>query len=178
MRLLGDSWTDSARPERPRPAGVLALAYERAGEAHVLLTRRSSDLPEHGGQISFPGGAPEPGDRSLLETALRETREELGCDTGALEVVGELPPVYIIVTNFLVAPFVAVSAAPPVCRPDPAEVDKLIELPLSHLKRPGAVAEEVWELRGRKARVPFYRFGPHKIWGATARMLAMLAAAI
>jgi len=162
----------------PRPAAVLVPAFESAGEAHLLLTLRPRSLPEHGGQISFPGGAWQEGDSSLLETALRETREELEIDTNRVEVVGSLGPVYIGVTHYLVTPFVAVLPDPPHCRPDPAEVEVIIELPVRSLMDPRCVRRESWNLRGRDVIVPFYPWGPHKIWGATARMLAMLVRAL
>ena len=94
--------------ETSRPAAVLVILY-RPDELHVLLTKRTERLSEHAGQISFPSGSPEPEDSSLLETALRETREELDIAAEAFEIAGELAPIYIPPSNFQVTPFVALA---------------------------------------------------------------------
>jgi len=155
----------------PRPGGVLLLLYPRDGTLHIALTRRADTLLNHKGQISFPGGARE-GDEPLLQTALRETQEELGVDPATLEVLGELTPLYIGASNYLITPFVARAPARPEFRPDPTEVAEVLEVSLAVLMDAATLEEEVWDLRGTVAQVPFFRIGPHKIWGATAMILA------
>lgn len=163
-------------------AAVLILLYpHRSGPRaalvpHLALTRRTEALPRHRGQISLPGGRWDPEDGSLLQTALREAQEELGVDPAQLEVWGCLEPEHIVVSHYLVAPFVAYSPRRPAFRPAPGEVAELIEVPLALLLDPTTLAEEIWEIRGAPREVSFYRHGEHKIWGATARVLAKLVA--
>ncbi len=156
---------------RPRLSAVLLLLYCRAEEWHVLLTRRRDDLNSHAGQVSFPGGSRE-SNESLLETALRETREEVGLAPEGIQLLGELSTVYIPPSDFEVHPFVAYHAGRTYFHPDPGEVAELLETPLRLLLDPDTRQVEVWELRGMLVEVPFYQIGAHKVWGATAMMLA------
>ena len=153
-------------------AGVLLLLYPGADGLCIALTRRTERVANHKGQISLPGGAREPADRSILETALRETKEELGVRPERVEVLGPLTPLYIPPSGYRMHPYVAYIAEKPDFRPEPAEVEEILELPLVHLLDPEAQAEETWELRGQRVSVTFYRLGAHKIWGATAMVLS------
>lgn len=155
---------------RERPAAVLILLYERDGRPVTLLTRRSERLRGHRGEISLPGGTPEPGDASLYETALRETWEEIGVEPADVSLVGALEPVLTVVTNYAITPFVA-RLSQSVFTPNPREVAELIELPLGRLVEPGACREELWETDGVPRTIYFYDYGAHTIWGATARIL-------
>ena len=166
-----------------RWAAVLALFYPRRGEPHLVLTRRTPHLKTHSGQISLPGGRIDPLDFSPAEAALRETREELGVATDDLELFGPLAvsyeplePFYVAASNSVLLPFVAFAEQRPAFVPNPGEVAEVIELPLSHLLDASSVTEEIWPLRGELRRIGFYRFGPHKIWGATARILRQVVA--
>ncbi|MFN8635960.1 MAG: CoA pyrophosphatase [Chloroflexota bacterium] len=155
---------------------VLLYPYQQAGgetgpEPHVVLTRRTTALRRHSGQISLPGGRYDLEDGSLLRTALRETDEELGVDPSVLTLWGRLELEHIVATHYALAPFVAYTPHRPAFRPAPAEVAEVIDLPLAHLLDPTALEEEVWEFQGTPRRVSFYRYGEHKIWGATARIL-------
>ncbi len=157
--------------EPPRPAAVLMLLFEAAGEDHIVFTRRTERVATHKGQISLPGGAWEPTDQSLLHTALRETEEELGVSPHQIQVIGELPNVFTAVSNFVIKPFVGRLAKHPEYRPDPQEVAEVIEVPLSVLRNPDIYwMEERLEPGGARG-VHFYRYGDHIIWGATARIL-------
>jgi 8-oxo-dGTP pyrophosphatase MutT (NUDIX family) len=153
-----------------RPAAVLILLYERDGAPVTLLTRRSQHVGGHKGEISLPGGAPEPGDASLYATALRECWEEIGVRPEDVTRVGALDPVLTVVSNFAITPFVA-RLAHPNFAPNPREVDELIELPLRRLIEPDALREEIWETGGVRRTIYFYSHGEHIIWGATARIL-------
>ncbi len=124
----------------------------------------------HSAQVSFPGGAWEPNDGSLLETALRETREELGI-TQEIHVLGSLTPLHIPVSNFMVTPFAGWMDEHPLFQPDPTEVQYVIESSLHELSDPVNILSESWEQHGRTIIAPYYRVGNEKIWGATAMML-------
>ena len=154
-----------------RKAGVLILLYVRDGRLSLLLTRRTERVLHHRGQISLPGGEQHPGE-SVEATALRETAEELGPDLGAVRVLGRLTPLYIPPSNYCIYPTVAFVPGTLAFRLQPEEVDELIEVPVDRLADPAAVRREVWHYGGRDIEVPFYEFEGHKIWGATAMVLA------
>jgi 8-oxo-dGTP pyrophosphatase MutT (NUDIX family) len=160
-----------------RKAGVLVLLYVRDGCLRVLLTRRTERVLHHRGQISLPGGEQHPGE-SIEATALRETAEELGPDLGAVRVLGRLTPLFIPPSNYCIYPTVAFVPGPLVFHLQPEEVDEVIEVPVEHLADPANVRRETWTVGGREAEVPFYAFEGHKIWGATAMVLAELLALI
>lgn len=154
-------------------AGVLVLLYPRKGRLHLVLTRRTEQVDYHKGQISFPGGRQEKGE-TLEQTAEREAREELNVDPDSIRILGRLTPLYIPPSNYCIYPVVAVSEARPDFRPFRLEVDEVLEVPLNHLLNPRNARRETWSLGGTDVEVPFYLFGEHKIWGATAMVLAEL----
>ncbi len=162
--------------KNPREAAVMGILSGK--DLSILLTRRTETVAEHRGQIAFPGGMRDPGDDSLLDTALRETEEEVGIPRSKLEVIGSLPPVYIWASNFVATPHIALARESLRPVPNPEEVEEVFEVPLSHLADPATIGEEERTMRGVRVIVPFYRFGERKIWGATARMLAMLMASV
>ena len=155
----------------PEDAAVLLLIYPLEGTTGIVFIKRNDYDGPHSGQVSFPGGRREEGDRSLKETALRETFEELGI-AGEIEVLGRLTKVDIQVSNFRVTPYVAFTPQRPIFDPDPSEVQYVIECTLEHLLEPATRDAEKWSLNGQEVEVPFYRVGDEKIWGATAMMLA------
>ncbi len=160
-----------------RKAGVLVLLYVKDGRLTVLLTRRTEQVNHHRGQISLPGGEQHPGE-SLEATALRETVEELGIDLAAVRVLGRLTPLYIPPSNYCIYPAVATVPGPLAFRMQPAEVAEVIEVPVGHLADPANVRRETWHYGGFDHDVPFYAYGGHKIWGATAMVLAELLALV
>lgn len=157
---------------KPRQAGVLLLLYPTHDVLHLVLTMRTSSLNHHSGQISLPGGGWEEGDASFQETALREAQEEIGIATDGLELLGPLTSLYIAPSNNVIHPFVAYTSRLPTFHPDPSEVAELLEVPLRLLVDPATRREEDWIWRGASLRVPFYAVGEHKVWGATAIVLA------
>ena len=160
-------------PADCKQAGVLVLLYPHGGELCFPLTRRPDHVEFHKGQISLPGGSQESGE-SLCQTALRETQEEIGVQADAVEVLGELSPLFVPPSNFCVRPFVGYVARRPDFCLQAVEVAELIEARLAALLDPATTCEEDWELYGSIWRIPFYQFGPHTVWGATAMILAEL----
>lgn len=154
----------------PRQAGVLLLLYPLDERIHLVLTRRTEGMATHSGQISLPGGGVKPGE-TPAQAAVREAHEEVGLSV-PVALLGELTPLYIPPSNYLIHPFVAMSETRPHFVPDPREVAEVLEAPLEMLLDAATRAEETWELRGSPVVVPFYRVGPHKVWGATAMVLA------
>lgn len=161
-----------ARPLRPA-AVLLALQPGRAGP-EVLLTRRSSRLRHHPGQIALPGGKPEPGDADLEATALREAQEEIGLDPVSAVVLGRLNT-HETVTGFTITPVVARLHAPLRAMPEAGEVDEVFAVPLSHLANPAHYRLESRRWLGQARRYYAVPWGPYYIWGATARILRGLA---
>lgn len=134
--------------------------------------KRTLDNTPHSGQISFPGGRFEPGDNSLQDTALRETEEELGISSSEIEILGHLTPLQIHVSNMEVKPFIGVSYKKPLFKPNPREVDYLIEVKVKDLLNPGIIERKVEYIRGNKIEMPYYNIRDNHIWGATAMMLS------
>lgn len=159
------------RDGAPRRAGVLVLLYP-AGEglALALMHRTANPNDVHSGQISLPGGAQEPGE-TAIQTALRETREELGV-TGPVEILGNLTCLYIPPSDYEVRPVVGYVLEHPVWRPDPTEVAEVLDFPLAWLVDDGHKVTEAWEFGGLTMDVPWYDVSGHKVWGATAIMLS------
>lgn len=155
-------------------AAVLVALRDAPGGPRLLLTKRSSRLKHHPGQIAFPGGKRDPGDESLAATALRESREEIGLDPAAVALLGTLPP-HETVTGFRVTPFVAWLERPfePVC--EPGEVDEVFDVPFAHVSDPARYGIERRLWRGQWRSYYVVPWGPYYIWGATARMLRALA---
>lgn len=173
----GETLRDMPKPPGAREGSVCVLLYPGEDGLTLPLTRRTEALANHRGQISFPGGAREPGETPAA-TALREVREELGVDLSGAELLGALSPVYIPPSHFYVTPFLVFTPQRPVLRPDPREVAEVIEVPLATLLDPAVRREEDWVVRGELRRVPFYRIGNHNVWGATAMILCELAALV
>jgi 8-oxo-dGTP pyrophosphatase MutT (NUDIX family) len=162
-----------------REAGVLALLFFGARPETpptLVLTVRRDDLPDHGGQVSFPGGQREPADASLQDTALREAREEVDLDPNPVRVLGGLTPLYVPPSNFCVHPFVGVMDHEPMLRPTDREVGQILRVPLPHLLSPETRVVETWTLHGSEVDVPFYAVEDQAVWGATAMMVAELLA--
>jgi 8-oxo-dGTP pyrophosphatase MutT (NUDIX family) len=153
-------------------AAVLIPLYEKDGTQHILFQVRTELVLHHKGQISFPGGAEDPGDVDLLMTALRETEEEIGLVEEDVEVLGRLDDL-ITISNFIVTPYVGrvTRAAPYPFAPSGFEVAELLEVPVPHLLDPANQNAEAVPWRDRMAPPPSYSYGQHVIWGATGRLL-------
>ena len=169
-------------PGRPaRPAGVLALIYpDDEGIARIVLTERASRDGHHSGEVSFPGGAAEPEDTDIAATALREAAEEVALDAAAagVQVVARLERFWIPVSDFEVHPIVAVAARRPELVPSPAEVARIVEPRLDRFV-PGAPIVVVERTIGDwPLRFGAFDVDGLTVWGATARILSQLGAAV
>jgi 8-oxo-dGTP pyrophosphatase MutT (NUDIX family) len=151
-------------------AAVLIPLLLRDGEWCVLVTQRTQHVEHHKGQISFPGGACDPEDASLEATALREVQEEIGIPPEAVEVLGALDDLQTV-TDFSVTPFVGIIPHPFSYRLNSAEVEAVIEVPLTFLRDRDKLRVEPVEYKGELRDVLFWDYGSHVIWGATARIL-------
>lgn len=170
---LVDLPEDRARQLFPAPlvpAAVLLALDERAGGLHVLLTRRSSSLRDHPGQVSFPGGRMEAHESDPALTAIREAEEEIGLDPAYVELAGYLRP-QTVITGFAVCPVVAFLRPGYALRPDPREVEEVFSVPLSFLRDPANLMRTRRVVRDIELPVYEYAWASQRIWGATAQML-------
>jgi len=164
-----------ALPPDCREGGVLILLYSRSEHLHFVLTRRTETVRSHKGQISLPGGKRE-GNETLVQTALRETCEELGVSLDPIEVLGRLSALYTPPSNYCIHPFVAYRPGAPTFCPDPVEVAEVLEAPLAILLDSSVRKVEYWPDSRFESprRVPFFQISGQVVWGATAMILSEL----
>jgi len=180
--------TDATVGGKPcREAAVLALFYpdeatlgsaapDRSNpESHLLLTVRPAGMARHAGQVALPGGRRE-SNESLQETALRETHEEVAIAPGRVRVVGQLSPLFVTPSTFCVYPFVGVMDDKPDLSVTSDEVAHMFGAPLRSLTTPETRKTTVREIHGRRMHIPYFDLDGQFVWGATAMMLAELAA--
>jgi 8-oxo-dGTP pyrophosphatase MutT (NUDIX family) len=158
-----------------RGAGLLLLYPGEDGAARLLLTRRREDLPLHGGQVALPGGAVEP-EESPVVAALREAREEVGVAGERVHVRGQLSPLAIPVSRFVLHPVLGTSQPRPDLRPNRAEVARILEVRLDELRDPRRLRVEGRRRDGLARIVPYFAVEGERVWGATAMVLAELLA--
>jgi len=156
-----------------RASAVLAALYPHDGEPWIILTRRSSALRVHSGEVSFPGGGQEPGE-DLRDTARREAFEEVALDPADVRIIGELDHLSTITSNSFIVPYVAVLPGRPELTASPDEVDAVLHVRLSELLDPAIFREERWRLFGAQRPMWFYELVGDTVWGATAAMLRQL----
>jgi 8-oxo-dGTP pyrophosphatase MutT (NUDIX family) len=152
------------------PAAVLMPLFDKDGAAHFLLTLRTHKVDTHKGQISFPGGGWEAGDRTIHDTALRESYEEVGIRPEDVQIIGELDDV-IAVSDHLVTPVVATIPHPYSFVVSEHEIEELIEIPLSFFMDLKNCRIEERSHRGQTVPVYFYNYNHHVVWGLTAHMI-------
>jgi len=176
---LVESEHNYQHPSPLRSAAVLiALVESEDGEGlQVLLTKRASHLKHHPSQVSFPGGKVEKGDKSLIDTALREAFEEVGLPREAVTVAGQLPP-YQTISGFQVTPVIAIVDRSQIYQIDKNEVAEIFQVPLQHFLTTNDHHVVVAHKSGKPHKVHFLPYKHYNIWGATAVMLKDLVAHI
>ena len=155
------------------PSGVLILLYLQDGDMHFVLMRRPDYGGVHSKQISLPGGKFEPGDRDLIQTAIREAKEEVGIDPSAVKLLGTLTPLYIPPSNYIVTPVVSWTETKPEFTREPREVDEIIEVKLDDFLNDKYVqTKRIRLFMGIAANFPCFFIDGNVIWGATAMILS------
>ncbi len=173
-RLLSERRrTELTEPDAVACGVLVPILPEPCGPA-VVYTLRSEELPSHKGQVSFPGGKRAASDRSLLDTALRETREEIGVDPSDVTILGKLDDVFTMVTDYVITPFVGLLPAGVRFTPNPAEVSDLFTVALEDLMNPRYHDVTTKSFRGHEIDIEVITAGRHTIWGATHRITANL----
>lgn len=157
-----------------RPAGVLVPIEVVDGTARVWLTKRSSALKHHPGQVAFPGGKQDDSDPDITAAALREASEEIGLHPENVEVLGTWSS-HETVTNFVMTPILGRVRAPFTPVPEAGEVDEVFSVPLDHLLDAASFGVQYRRWRGTQRYYFAVPYGPYYIWGATARILRSLA---
>ena len=147
--------------ENLKASAVLIPLFYNEGQYHVLFTERSDEVVFHKGQVCFPGGTQEPSDSSLLQTALRESTEEIGLEAKDIEILGELDDILTFVTSYVISPFVAFIPYPHSLKTNGREVKGTFSVPLSFLMEEANFRQDSYA----------YEYEGHIIWGATARIL-------
>ncbi len=153
-------------------AAVLIPVFENSNGTHIILTKRTTTVRYHKGEISFPGGMYEDGDEDTLMTALRECNEEIGVKERDVEIIGRLDDMRTV-TGFVITPYVGLIPYPYEFVLNPHEVNYLIYLPLLHLLQTDA-ADEAAQHEGRTIQVRSFHYEGERIWGATCRLLLTL----
>ncbi|MGB8623421.1 MAG: CoA pyrophosphatase [Paracoccaceae bacterium] len=157
-----------------RPAGVLVALQETQTGLRVVLTKRSSRLKHHPGQIAFPGGKQDDGDDGPTAAALREASEEVGLASARVEILGTLPS-HETVTGFTVTPVLGLVRGDFTPVPEPGEVEEVFTVPFAHVTDPARFSVQSRFWRGQRRHYFAVPYGPYYIWGATARILRGLA---
>ncbi len=158
-----------------REAAVLVPILERKGDLSIVYIRRSDHVESHRGQVAFPGGRVEPADRTLLDTALREAREEVGLDPECVDVLGGFSTMSTLTSGMAVAPFVGLVTREVTFRPDPSEVAEVFEVPLGALSDPRYRGGYEWKHEGgTSSNFPAILYGGQTIWGLTLRITERL----
>lgn len=158
-------------PYFPRESAVLLLLYEDNKEANIVFIRRNTYKGHHSGQVCFPGGKKEPKDETIITTALRETKEELGVNTEDIEIIDSLSPLIIPVSNFIVHPFVGITTNTPVFTPNHYEVKEVITFPIKELCDPKRIKNTKMIIFEKEVNVPYFDINKNIVWGATAMIL-------
>lgn len=162
-----------------RKASVLipVIKPSHARLSHIVLTVRSNDLNSHAGQVSLPGGSREAHDADDIDTALRESEEEIGLDPKSVEIIGQLGEIHLP-TGFKVTPVIGLIEPEPQLIPCPIEVEQIFMAPTSLLLDSAAYKTITQTYKGREHQTMELYFGEYRIWGATAAILHHLASQI
>ena len=163
-------WKPGEFPSDARIAAGLVLLYPGERGASIPLTVRASGLKRHAGQISLPGGATDQGE-TLTQAALREAHEEIGVDPARVRILGELTPVYVLVSGFTLHPIVGITDARPEFRPAAHEVEEVIEVSIEDLQDASNIRHGTRTREGLAIEYPYFDLRGSHVWGATAMIL-------
>jgi 8-oxo-dGTP pyrophosphatase MutT (NUDIX family) len=152
-------------------AAVLILLYLADNEIYFFLTKRTDELKNHKGQISLPGGKQE-GNEKLIDTALRETQEEIGINKTSISIIGTITPLFVPVTGFMIYPFIGYSLNKLDPKPDPVEVATIFSVNISDLLNKENRTTEQRNIRGYDVQVPYFKLNDYQVWGATSMILS------
>lgn len=155
-------------------AGVLILFYpDQNNELSIVLMKRPEYDGPHSAQVSFPGGKEEGSDKSIIETALRESFEEIGINISEVEILGKITPLYIPVSNFLVHPVVGITTNKPEFKIDKNEVEYIIECPVYQIMKAN-IKQTGLKIKGITYKVPYFDIKNEIVWGATSMIVSEL----
>ena len=172
MRVIYDQSIELPFSEiNSTPAAVLILLYLADNEIYFFLTKRTDELKHHKGQISFPGGTQE-GNEKLIDTALRETQEEIGINKTSISIIGTITPLFVPVTGFMIYPFIGYSLNKLNPKPDPVEVATIFSVNISDLLNKENRTTEQRNIRGYDVQVPYFKLNDYQVWGATSMILS------
>lgn len=169
-------WEPDVYPDDCRQAAGLLLVYPLEGRARIVLTQRT-DLPDHAGQVSLPGGEVE-SDETVIDAALREAHEEVGVEPRVVCVLGRLTPIHIPVSNFVLHPIVGMAHERPTMRAADNEVARILEPPIADLADPARQAVRLGNYLEPPPLIPYFSVGDLEVWGATAMVLAEFLAVL
>ena len=157
--------------QKLKPGSVMVLFTPTSEGPSIVLTRRSQNVRTHRGEIAFPGGKPELKDKSSVDTALRETEEEIGISRSDIDIWGGLPAVITVSSGFRLDIHTGLLKNFPTFEPQPNEVSEVFTTPVSHLDNPANARSERIMRNGQILDRPCYSYDGHVIWGATARII-------
>lgn len=156
----------------PKKSSVLILLYPKDNNIYTVLIKRGEDGGVHSGQIALPGGRYEEEDNNLIQTAIRETYEEIGVLPEKVHVLGKLTSLYVSPSNYCVLPVVGILKEAPKYSPNPREVQEVIEISITELFNPQNLKEKNIKLNNSfQIKAPCFEINKHQVWGATAMIL-------
>lgn len=170
QQVLTQRQSKSVSDPNLMPAAVMILLYPKEGAYHVLLNKRSELVEHHKGEISFPGGGRDGEDRDFLDTALRETEEEMGVSRSDITVLGQLDDI-VTRTNFGVKVYVGTIPYPYPFKPSDDEIAEVLEVPLDDLQNPTNLRQDARWVNNQLTITHSYACGEHLVFGATATIL-------
>ncbi len=163
--------SDFKPPEDVKESAVIVPFLELNKTWHLIFEKKVKDNSKHAGQVAFPGGSKDKEDKNLIETAIRETCEEIDVCKDELEILGKIKPTITLKTNFIIYPFAAIVKKYPPYKINKSEVEKLIFVPLEYLIKSYPFPRKSYMFNGKKIETLIIEFEGETIWGATARIL-------
>ncbi|GAB4129504.1 MAG: CoA pyrophosphatase [Raineya sp.] len=179
IKMVSDAFKNRYFEMQPnastREGAVLILLYPQQNSLHIpLIIRPSNEKGVHSGQVAFPGGKKEKEDPDYIHTALREAEEEVNLDTSKVEVLGQITPLFVFASNFMVYPTLAIMHEEPLLKPNPKEVAAIFSADLDTLRRPETIKKTTIQTPQYVFETPYFDIAGKVIWGATAMMLKEL----